>query len=642
MTNGPQDVQDTTAIETQEWIDSLEWVIQHGGHERVAQLLDALESYARHKGVPLPFAAHTPYINTIPPSSSRRSRATARSSGASRASSAGTRWRWSCGRTRTPTASAGTSRPTPRRRRCTKSASTTSSAARARRRAATWSTSRGTPRRASTRGRSSKAGSTESSSRTSAANCAEGGGLSSYPHPWLMPDFWQFPTVSMGLGPIMAIYQARFNRYLEDRGLKKTTEQQGVGVPRRRRDATSRRRSARSRWPSREKLDNLIFVINCNLQRLDGPVRGNGKIIQELEGAFRGAGWNVIKVIWGGDWDPLLARDKTGLLVQRMGEVVDGEYQKYSRSSDGEYIREHFFGKYPELLELVEAPVRRAAEEAAARRPRSGEGLRGLQGGRRDTRAQPTVILAKTIKGYGLGEAGEGRNITHQQKKLNEEELARVPHAVRHSDLATTTSRRRRSTGRRTTARRCSTCASAARQLGGYVPQRRDDAAPIRSRRRSTSRSRSSSAAADGREVSTTMAFVRLLAKLLRDKEIGKLVVPIVPDEARTFGMEALFRQVGIYAHVGQLYEPVDSRHAALLPGSEGRADPRRRHHRGRLDVVVHRRRHGLRDARRQHDSVLHLLLDVRLPADRRPDLGGRRHARAAASCWAAPPAARR
>jgi pyruvate dehydrogenase E1 component len=379
------------------------------------------------------------------------------------------------------------------------------------------------------------------------------GGLSSYPHPWLMPDFWEFPTVSMGLGPIMAIYHARFNRYLEDRGLKQDTGSKvwaflGDG------ETDEPEALGAISLAAREKLDNLIFVINCNLQRLDGPVRGNGKIIQELETIFRGAGWNVIKVIWGSDWDPLLANDHEGLLVKRMGEVVDGEYQKYTVES-GAYIRKQFFSVDPRLLKMV-AHL-------------SDEQLRKLRLGGHDPqkiyaaykaavehKGAPSVILARTIKGYGLGEAGEGKNITHQQKKLNEEEMrefrTRFGIPISDEDIAKTPFYRPPDNGpllKYLHERR--------QKLGGYVPSRTPTSTFLTTP--SEKLFEEFLEGTDGREVSTTMVFVRILAKLLRDKDIGKLIVPIVPDEARTFGMEALFRQSGIYAHSGQLYEPVDS-----------------------------------------------------------------------------------
>ncbi len=380
-----------------------------------------------------------------------------------------------------------------------------------------------------------------------------GGGLSSYPHPWLMPDFWEYPTVSMGLGPLMAIYQARFNRYLENRGLKPATDAKvwaflGDG------ETDEPESLGAITLAAREKLDNLIFVINCNLQRLDGPVRGNGQIIQELESAFRGAGWNVIKVLWGSEWDPILERDTEGLLVKRMGEMVDGEYQKLVVSS-GDYIRQFFFGSDPRLLKLVE--------------PLPDEALRRLRLGGHDPRkvyaaykaatmhtGRPTVILARTIKGYGLGEAGEGKNVTHQQKKLNEDELrefrSRFGIPLSDDDLTEVPFYRppddseeiRYLKGRR-------------EALGGYTPQRRVRSKPVEIGHHDDL-FKEFTEGSDGREVSTTMAFVAMLRKMLKDREIGKLVVPIVPDEARTFGMESLFRTVGIYSSVGQRYEPVD------------------------------------------------------------------------------------
>jgi pyruvate dehydrogenase E1 component len=379
-----------------------------------------------------------------------------------------------------------------------------------------------------------------------------GGGLSSYPHPWLMPDFWEFPTVSMGLSPLMAIYQARFNRYLENRGLKPRTDAKvwaflGDG------ETDEPESLGAITLASREKLDNLIFVINCNLQRLDGPVRGNGQIIQELESAFRGARWNVIKVLWGSEWDPILERDTEGLLVKRMGETVDGEYQKLVVSS-GDYIRQFFFGSDPRLLKLVE--------------PFPDEALRRLRLGGHDPRkvyaaykaafehqGSPTVILARTIKGYGLGEAGEGKNVTHQQKKLNEDELrefrSRFGIPMSDDDVSKVPFYRPPEDCeeiRYLRARR--------EVLGGYVPKRKGRSQPLAADHDELFREFHDGS--DGREVSTTMAFVAMLRKMLKDPEIGKLIVPIVPDEARTFGMESLFRTVGIYSSVGQKYEPVD------------------------------------------------------------------------------------
>lgn len=378
------------------------------------------------------------------------------------------------------------------------------------------------------------------------------GGLSSYPHPWLMPNFWEFSTVSMGLGPIMAIYQARFNRYLEDCGLKNTSDQKvwaflGDG------ETDEPESLGAITLASREKLDNLIFVINCNLQRLDGPVRGNGKIVQELEAVFRGAGWNVIKVLWGGEWDELIENDNKGVLVKRMGEIVDGQSQKFSIAS-GDLVRREFFGENPELLEMVS----HLTDEQIQKMRRGGHDPEKVFAAYQKAvnhKGQPTVILANTIKGYGLGESGEGKNITHSQKKLNEDELKefRTRFGIPISDEDVSKApfytlpedspeikylKKRRE------------------ELGGYVPERRDDVRPIKTPPEEIFEEFYSGS--EGRELSTTMAFVRILTKLLKDKEIGKLIVPIVPDEARTFGMETLFRQNGIYSHVGQLYEPVD------------------------------------------------------------------------------------
>ncbi len=380
-----------------------------------------------------------------------------------------------------------------------------------------------------------------------------GDGLSSYPHPWLMPNFWQFPTVSMGLGPLMAIYQARFMRYMHDRGLadmdhRKVWAFMGDG------EMDEPESLGAISLASRERLDNLVFVINCNLQRLDGPVRGNGKIIQELEAVFRGAGWNVIKVVWGGYWDPLLARDKKGLLRKRMEEAVDGDYQAY-KAKGGAYTREHFFGKYPELLEMVA----NMSDEDIWRLNRGGHDpikVYAAYKAAMEHRGQPTVILAKTVKGYGMGEAGEGQNITHSQKKMGEaalrhfrdrfnipipeDQLASAPYfkPAEDSEEMKYLHERRQA-------------------LGGYLPSRRAEARPL-----DVPPLDAFQALLEGsgeREMSTTMAYVRFLTSLLRDKKVGQHVVPIVPDEARTFGMEGMFRQLGIYSHVGQLYTPMDA-----------------------------------------------------------------------------------
>jgi pyruvate dehydrogenase E1 component len=378
-------------------------------------------------------------------------------------------------------------------------------------------------------------------------------GLSSYPHPWLMPDFWQFPTVSMGLAPINAIYNARFLRYLENREILPKSDRKvwaflGDG------EMDEPESTGALHIAVREKLDNLIFVINCNLQRLDGPVRGNGSIIQELEGVFRGAGWNVIKVIWGRDWDELLSRDTRGLLVKRMGECVDGEYQNF-KARGGAYTRKEFFGKYPELLELVEDKT----DEQIARFRRGGhDPVKVYNAYKRasEHKGQPTVILAMTVKGYGLGEAGEGKNITHQQKKLNEQELLylskrfdlNLPQEVVQSisfvrppddspEVKYLKERRE--------------------ALGGYLPVRAPKKIELKAPPLETFHD--SFAGSRGREASTTSAFVAILKTLLKVPELSRYIVPIIPDEARTFGMESMFRERGIYASGGQLYKPVDS-----------------------------------------------------------------------------------
>jgi pyruvate dehydrogenase E1 component len=380
-----------------------------------------------------------------------------------------------------------------------------------------------------------------------------GVGLSSYPHPWLMPDFWQFPTVSMGLGPMMAIFQARFVRYLEHRGLAKPSDRKvwaflGDG------EMDEPESMGALTMPVREGLDNLIFVINCNLQRLDGPVRGNGKIIQELEAAFLGAGWNVIKVLWGSRWDPLLAKDHHGLLRRVMEECVDGEYQNF-KAKGGAYTREHFFGKYPEL----KAMVANMSDEEIWRLNRGGHDPRKVYAAyaaASNHKGQPTVILAKTVKGFGLGKGGEGQMIAHQQKKLSEEDLRafrdRFNIPVSDDDIGRLPFRKPQEgtdENRYLRERRTS--------LGGSLPARRKEAPPLVVPPLETF-----GPLLEGtgeREISTTMAFVRILTILLKDKNIGKNVVPIVPDEARTFGMEGLFRQIGIYSSVGQLYTPQDA-----------------------------------------------------------------------------------
>src|SRR4029450_13314303 len=382
---------------------------------------------------------------------------------------------------------------------------------------------------------------------------AGGTGLSSYPHPWLMPDFWQFPTVSMGLGPLMAIYQARFLKYLHGRGIADTAARKvwafmGDG------EMDEPESLGAGSLAGRELLDNLIFVINCNLQRLDGPVRGNGKIVQELEAVFRGAGWNVIKVLWGSNWDPLLAKDTSGMLRQRMEECVDGEYQDF-KSKNGAYVRQHFFGKYPETAALVKDwsddeiwALRRGGSDPVKVYAAYAAAIKYV--------GQPTVIFAKTVKGYGMGEAGEGQNITHQQKKMGLEALRkfRDRFAIPVSDekieeipflsLPADSSEMKYLRERRAT-------------LGRPLPQPRRTSKALEVPELSAFSAQLAST--ESREISTTMAFVRILSTLLRDKVIGRFIVPIVPDESRTFGMEGMFRQLGIFSQLGQLYKPQDA-----------------------------------------------------------------------------------
>ena len=380
-----------------------------------------------------------------------------------------------------------------------------------------------------------------------------GKGLSSYPHPWLMPDFWQFPTVSMGLGPIMGIYQARFLKYLHDRGIADTSDRKvwvfcGDG------EMDEPESLGAISLASREKLDNLIFVINCNLQRLDGPVRGNGKIIQELESDFRGSGWNVIKVIWGSYWDPLIAMDKTGLLKKRMEECVDGEYQNF-KAKGGAYTREHFFGKYPELKEMVAA----MSDQDIWRLNRGGHDphkVYAAYAAATSHKGQPSVVLAKTVKGYGMGDAGEGQNITHQQKSMDIDSLKAFRDRF---DLQITDEEVEKLSFHKPApdSPEIKYMMERREALGGFVPQRKRKGNPLKTPPLSAFENMLT--ATGEREISTTMAFVRILSTLVRDKELGKYIVPIVPDEARTFGMEGMFRQLGIYSSVGQLYEPQDS-----------------------------------------------------------------------------------
>ena len=544
---------DTDPAETREWLDSLRYVITSRGGDRAAYLLQVIEQEAYRLGVPIPFSATTPYINTIPVD--RQPQFPGNRELERRIKSI---IRWN--------AMAMVVRANREDKSIGGHISTFASSATLvevamnhfiRGRGDDYSgdqvyfqghASPGIYARAFLEGRIS-----ERQLENFRRELAVGGGLSSYPHPWLMPGFWEFPTVSMGLGPLMAIYQARFNKYLADRGIKDTSRQHvwcfiGDG------ETDEPETLGAITLAAREQLDNLVFVINCNLQRLDGPVRGNGKIIQELEGIFRGAGWNVIKVIWGDEWDPLLARDAEGLLVKRMNEVVDGQYQKYTVMPGG-YIRDHFFGADPRLAEMVT----HLSDEKLKKLRRGGhdpEKVYAAYDAAMKCHGKPTVILAKTVKGYGLGEVGEGRNVTHQQKKLNEEELrafrSRFGIPISDDEVAKAPFYRPPADSpemRYLEERR--------RALGGFVPSRPLDGPVLETPPVSEYVGFIEKSA--GREVSTTTGVVTLMASLLKDKRIGKYIVPIVPDESRTFGMDPLFKQCGIYAHTGQLYEPVDS-----------------------------------------------------------------------------------
>src|SRR5947209_7408334 len=552
----PKDAAELDAIETREWLESLDYVLQSGGAAKVARLLRELTIHARQNGVKLPFTANTPYINTISaeeqvlmpgsPDLERRIKSLVRWNAAAMVVRANKAEEGIGGHIST-FASAATLYEVGFNHFFRGHNSSDANGDGGDVIFFQGHAAPGIYARAYLEGRID-----ETHLENFRRESKPGGGLSSYPHPWLMPDFWEFPTVSMGLSPLMAIYQARFNRYLEDRGMKPATDAKvwaflGDG------ETDEPESLGAITLASREKLDNLIFVVNCNLQRLDGPVRGNGQIIQELESAFRGARWNVIKVLWGSEWDPIFERDTEGLLVKRMGELVDGEYQKLVVSS-GAYVREHFFGSDPRLLQLVE--------------PMSDESLRRLRLGGHDPRkvyaaykaavehkGSPTVILARTIKGYGLGEAGEGKNVTHQQKKLNEDELrefrSRFGIPLNDEDCIEVPFYRPAEDSveiQYLRARREALC--------GYVPTRSIRTKPFLAD--PAELFKEFLEGSEGREVSTTMAFVGMLRKMLKDPEIGKLIVPIVPDEARTFGMESLFRTVGIYSRVGQRYEPVD------------------------------------------------------------------------------------
>ncbi|MEM7280812.1 MAG: pyruvate dehydrogenase (acetyl-transferring), homodimeric type [Pseudomonadota bacterium] len=551
MSANPQ-AQDFDPLETQEWVESIDSVLRVHGAERAHFLIEQLVDHARRSGAHLPYSPNTAYLNTInagaePPYPGERAiekrimaylrwnamamvvhanRKSTEYGGhiASYASSAilyeiGFNHFW-----RAPTRDHGGDLIYVQ-----------------------GHSSPGIYARAYLEGRLS-----EDHLRRFRQE-VEGGGLSSYPHPWLMPKFWQFPTVSMGLSPMMAIYQARFLRYLENRGLAKTEGRKvwcfmGDG------ETDEPESLGAISLPVRERLDNLVFVINCNLQRLDGPVRGNGKIVQELEATFRGAGWNVIKVLWGSRWDPLLAKDNQGFLRKRMEECVDGEYQNFKQKG-GAYTREHFFGKYPETA----AMVANMSDHDVWKLNRGGHDPHKVyaayaQAAKGDGR--PTVILAKTVKGYGMGQAGEAQNITHQQKKLDRDELIqfrdRFNIPVSDSDIDELpfckpdpkSEEHEYLMSRRET-------------LGGFLPARVPEGPSLKAPPLETFKAQLASTGE--RQISTTMAVVRMLTTLMRDKEMGKHIVPIVPDEARTFGMEGMFRQFGIYSSKGQLYTPQDA-----------------------------------------------------------------------------------
>lgn len=552
MSNGQNPSEKLVEIENREWIDSLDYVLEHEGRERVVEIFERLHTRAQEYGVTFTYPGNTPYLNTIgsddeTPFPGNRD--------IERRIKSLIRWN----------AMAMVTRANKKNDGIGGHISTYASAATLFEVAFNHflrgpdaeggadfvyfqgHASPGVYARSYLEGRLS-----EEDLEHFRRELPPNNGLSSYPHPRSMPDYWQFPTVSMGLAPIMAIYQARFNRYLVDNGVNEPTDQKvwaflGDG------EMDEPESKGALTLASREELDNLIFVVDCNLQRLDGPVRGNHQVIQELEAAFRGAGWNVIKVIWGSDWDPLLERDTTGKLAQRMSNLLDGQAQLYT-VSDGAFIREDFFGVDDDLLELVES----YSDEQLAKMRRGGHDpikVYNAYNSAVNHRGSPTVILAQTVKGYGLGEAGEGKNITHKQKKLNEEELKafRSRFSIPLSDDAIPEApfyrpdedteemgylKKRRD------------------QLGGWIPQRRTKAEPV-----DLPDDGVFSQYFDGsgeRTVATTMAYVQLLSDLVDDENVGERIVPIVPDEARTFGMESMFRSAGIYSHVGQLYEPVD------------------------------------------------------------------------------------
>ena len=544
--------QDRDPAETREWLDALDSVEAFEGIGRVDELLDGIVQAARRKGAKLPFAANTAYVNTISPDDEP-----AHPGDRAVEHKIRSLIRWNAAAIVL---------------RANKTSSELGGHIASFQSAATlydtgfmhfWHAptdthggdlvyyqghcSPGIYARAYLEGRLSE------EQLLNFRQEVDGKGMPSYPHPWLMPDFWQFPTVSMGLGPLMAIYQARFLKYLDSRGLADTKSRKvwafmGDG------EMDEPESLGAISLGGREHLDNLVFVINCNLQRLDGPVRGNGKIIQELEADFRGAGWNVIKVLWGSGWDQLLANDSTGILRKRMEECVDGEYQDY-KSKNGAYVREHFFGKYPELKNMVA----HMSDDQVWELTRGGHDARKVYAAYKaatEHKGQPTVILAKTVKGYGMGESGEGQMISHQAKKMNEEALRqfRDRFAIPVSDEQLKDVPFVRFPEGSPEMKYLAEHRAA---LGGHLPARRSKSQPIEVPPLSAFAAQLKSTG--DREISTTMAFVRILTTLLRDKAIGKRIVPIVPDESRTFGMEGMFRQFGIFSQVGQLYRPQDA-----------------------------------------------------------------------------------
>jgi len=545
-------VEDVDPLETQEWLESIDAILKVHGPERAHYLLERLIDHSRRAGAHLPFKPNTAYVNTI---SAAHEQTYPGNRAVERRLEAYIRWN---ALAMVVAANRQNSEYGGHLATYASSATLYEVGFNHFWRAASEQhpgdlifiqghSSPGIYARAYLEGRLSEEQLRNFRRETS------GNGLSSYPHPWLMPDFWQFPTVSMGLGPMMAIFQARFQRYLEHRGIVKPSDRRvwcflGDG------EMDEPESMGALTMPVREKLDNLVFVINCNLQRLDGPVRGNGKVIQELEAAFLGAGWNVIKVLWGSRWDPLFARDQKGLLRRLMDECVDGEYQNF-KAKGGAYTREHFFGKYDELRELVA----NMSDDEIWRLNRGGHDfvkVWNAYAAATATRGQPTVILAKTVKGFGLGKAGEAQNPTHQQKKLDDEALRafrdRFNIPVSDDEIAGLPFKRPAEDSEELRYLRERRGA-----LGGYLPARRTGAAPLLVPPLEAFRPLFEGTGE--REISTTMAFVRLLGILLKDKNIGRHVVPIVPDEARTFGMEGLFRQIGIYSSVGQLYTPQDA-----------------------------------------------------------------------------------